>query len=108
MLPPRSVEGCQHVAAQCLTTSMLNTLHGVRSWERNARYIQRIRLRFLDEVARGIKTDPFCQLIADELTYLMKNDFKLYERKAEDICLNRIASTEERLSSILDHVAWEQ
>lgn len=107
-LPPRSVEGCQHVAAQCLTTAMLNTLHGVRSWERNSRYIQQIRLRFMDEVARGIKTDPFCSLISDELGYLMKNDFKIYERKAEDICLNRIASTEERLSSILDHVAWEQ
>ncbi|MFM7201361.1 MAG: hypothetical protein ACKO6N_11265 [Myxococcota bacterium] len=65
--PPRSVEGCQHVAAECLTTAMLNTLLGAREVDQGDRYIQDLRLRFTDEVSRGIKSDPFCQLISEEL-----------------------------------------
>lgn len=106
LTPPRSVDGCQHVAAQCMTTALLNTLRSAQEWGDNSVYIQDLRLKLVDEMARGAKLDPFCQLINDELQYLMKNDFKLDEKKAEDVCLSRIARTHEQVVGILDRLSW--
>jgi hypothetical protein len=106
--PVRSVDGCQHVAVECLTTALLKTLE--RAGERSAgRGLPLdLPLRLGDEVARGLRDDPWCRLIEPELQWLVNNDFQLTERKAEDICLVRIADTHRQVLEVLDALGRER
>lgn len=105
---PRSVEGCRYVGAQCLTAAMLASLDRSDGGGFERGYARDARMRFRDEIARSLRVDPWCQLIEEELTWLFKNDFRLEDKRAEDLCLGRIATTEQILSSTLDRLARQR